>query len=168
MAVLGLDGREVVGGTNEDAGTPVATAAEVPALGIVVWATLVMVARKREWTDAADTGKIESGSLADDQGWGRRKMWGYRRLGAQHAGELRVGMGCLSSTQPGSQGLFARTRLSVSDLGTGEAEKPKARLLPSRCSQSSEGKTSLAYSRIHSKYRVLWSVVRRRGVPNSA
>lgn len=67
VVVLGLDGREVVGITNEDVGKPVKTTAEVPAIQIVAWVTLATVERKRKWMDAVDIVKIESRKLADNQ-----------------------------------------------------------------------------------------------------
>ena len=67
VVVLGLDGREVVGITNEDVGKRIKTTAEVPAIQIVAWVTLATVERKRKWMDAVDIVKIESRKLADNQ-----------------------------------------------------------------------------------------------------
>lgn len=50
----------------QDVGKPGETLAGFQAAQIVVWATVVIVDRKRKWMKAVDTVKIESRKLADD------------------------------------------------------------------------------------------------------
>lgn len=66
VVVQGLHQREEVGITNEDVAKPVETTAEVQAVQMVVWATLVIVERKRKWMDAIDIVKRESRKLTED------------------------------------------------------------------------------------------------------
>lgn len=65
VVTWGLDGREVVGVTNEDVGKPVETLAEILAIQRAVRAAFVIVERKK-WADAVDTVKKQSGKFADD------------------------------------------------------------------------------------------------------
>lgn len=66
VVLWGLDCREVGRIINEGVWKPVEMTAEIQAIQIVVFATLMRVERKRNWMETVDIVKIESRKLFDD------------------------------------------------------------------------------------------------------